>query len=107
MASSVSPGDIADYRNFFRNFQNFGIELTDHAIERMRQHGVTLADLRKVLRGALRHVEPDIRTGDDKYRVAGTDVDNRPIQVVVVLETTGDGNVVVVTVIDPTPRERR
>lgn len=100
--------DITNYRNFFSNFNNFDIELTDHAKQRMQQHGVTLADLRRVLRrGTVLRVEPEIRTGDDKYRVAGTDVDNRPIEVVVVLETTGDGSVVVVTVIDPRPRERR
>ena len=108
MTSTVSPRDIARYSNFFSDFQYFDIELTDHAKERRQQHGVTLADLRKVLRrGVLLHVEPDIRTGDDKYRVAGSDINNRPIEVVGVLETTGKGCVVVVTIIDPKPRGRR
>ena len=104
MAPSVSPRDIAAYRNFFRNFQNFGIEITTHAKQRMQQHGVTLTDLRRVFRplpGTLLRVESDIRTGDDKYRVEGSDIDNRRFEVVVVLDATGDGCVVVVTVIDP------
>ena len=108
MVDDVSPKGNADYRNFFRHFQNFSIEITTHANQRMQQHGVTLADVRTILRrGGLRHVERDIRTGEDKYRVAGSDIDNRPFEVVVVLDTTGDGCVVVVTVIDTASGKRR
>ena len=108
MVDDVSPKGIADYRNFLGAFQKFSIETTKHANQRMQQHGVTLPDLRRILRrGGLRHVERDIRTGEDKYRVAGSDIDDRPFEVVVVLDTTGDGCVVVVTVIDPESGSRR
>ena len=108
MASGISPETIAHFRNFIRNFQNFDIELTKHARERMEEHTVTLQDLRKVLqRGYLSRAEPNIRTGRDLYRVAGRDIDNRPLEVVVDLDTTGSGCVIVVTVIEPGRRKQK
>ena len=102
MRSSVSPESIAHFRNFIRNFQNFDIELTKHARERMEEYAVTLQDLQKVLqRGYPSRAEPNIRTGRDLYRVAGHDIDNRPLEVVVDLDTTGSGCAIVVTVIEP------
>ena len=50
--------------------------------------------------GALVHVEPDIRTGQDKYRVAGRDADGRGLEVVAGLDETGPGRVVIITAID-------
>ena len=50
--------------------------------------------------GALVHVEPDIRTGLDKYRVAGSDADGRQLEVVANLVETGRGRVIVITAID-------
>ena len=48
--------------------------------------------------GSLVHVEPGIRTGLDKYRVAGRDADGRDLEVVV---TLGPGpRVTVITAID-------
>ena len=50
--------------------------------------------------GSLVRVEPDIRTGLDKYRVAGRDADGRQLEVVAGLDETGPGRVVVITAID-------
>ena len=44
-------------------------------------------------------VESDIRSGLDKYRVSGHDADGRSLEVVVNLDETGTGRVVIVTVI--------
>ena len=46
------------------------------------------------------HVEPDIRSGLDKYRVAGRDSDGRRLEVVANLDQTGPGRVIVITAID-------
>ena len=46
-------------------------------------------------------VEQDINTGLDKYRVAGRDADGRALEIVVNFTQTGNGLVVVITVIDP------
>ena len=67
----------------------------------MRERDILLQQIWDVLkRGAVRHVEPDIKTGLDKYRVVGRDADGRSVEIVVNLDETGDGFVTVVTVID-------
>ena len=74
----------------------------------MEEHAVTLPDLRKVLRrGYLLRAEPNIRTGRDLYRVAGRDIDNRALEVVVDPDTTGPGCAIVVTVIEPGKRKTK
>ena len=50
--------------------------------------------------GSLVHVELDIRSGLEKYRVTGRDADGRGLEVVANLEEDGAGRVVIVTVID-------
>lgn len=60
-----------------------------------------MPQIRSVLRnGTVVQVEQDIRTGEDKYRVAGRDTDKRNLEIVAVLEETESGRVVIVTVID-------
>lgn len=91
----------ADYGNFFRNFPNFSIHLTEHARTRMKQREIRLPQIRAVLMsGSILRVEPDIRTGLDKYRVSGRDADGRGLEVVANLKTDGLGCAVIVTVID-------
>lgn len=88
-------------RKYFREFPDSGILLTSHAHERMQEREIQLPQIRTVLeRGQIRHVETDIKTGLDKYRVAGRDADGRPLETVVNLDETGDGLVTVITVID-------
>ena len=102
MAASVVPGNyLSQYRIFFRDFPNFNIRLTRHARIRMQERDIRLPQIRTVLMtGSLVHVEPDIRTGLDKYRVAGSDADGRRLEVVASLEETGPGHVVIITAID-------
>ena len=102
MAASTPPNRFtADFRNLFREFPDFGIRLTRHARERMQERGIRLPQIRSVLRsGTVVQVEQDIRTGEDKYRVAGRDTDERNLEIVAVLEETESGRVVIVTVID-------
>ena len=72
----------------------------------MREYAVVLQDLRKVLqRGYPSQTEPRIPTGRDLYRVAGSDVDNQPLEVVTDLVTTGSGCAKIVTVIRPGRRK--
>ena len=67
----------------------------------MEERDVQLPQIRTVLMtGALVCVEPDIRSGLDKYRVAGRDADGRGLEVVANLDETGPGRIVVITVID-------
>ena len=67
----------------------------------MQERGIHLSQIRSVLRsGTVVQVEQDIRTGEDKYRVAGRDSDQRSLEIVAVLEETESGRVVIVTVID-------
>ena len=92
----------AHYRNFFRDFPNFSIVRTNHALDKMREHFVQLPQIRTVLKtGALVRVEPDIQTGLDKYRVSGHDADGRRLEVVANLHETGSGRVVIITIIEP------
>ena len=102
MAASTPPGKFRSYyAKFFRDFPNFGIRLTRHARDQMEERGIRLPQIRTVLMtGALVHVEPDIRTGLDKYRVAGGDADGRRLEVVANLDESGPGRVIVITVID-------
>ncbi|MDE0391366.1 MAG: DUF4258 domain-containing protein [Rhodospirillales bacterium] len=102
MATSVVPVKyLSQYRNFFRDFPNFNIRLTRHARIRMKERDIRLPQVRTILMtGSLVHVEPDIRTGLDKYRVAGSDADGRQLEVVASLDETGSGRVVVITAID-------
>lgn len=102
MAASTPPEIYrANFRNFFREFPDFGVRLTHHARERMQERGIRLPQIRSVLRnGTVVQVEQDIRTGEDKYRVAGRDTDKRNLEIVAVLEETESGRVVIVTVID-------
>ena len=91
----------AYFNNFLRNFPDFGIWLTRHARDRMRDRNIGLPQIRTILKsGSVRLVERDIRTGLDKYRVAGRDADGRNLEVVVNLDETGKGCIVVVTVIE-------
>jgi len=101
MATSTPPNRFtANFRNFFREFPNFRIRLTRHARERMQEHSIRLPQIRSVLRsGTVVRVEQDIRTGEDKYRVAGCDTDERNLEIVAVLEETDSGRVIIVTVI--------
>lgn len=81
-----TPRDLAAFRNFFRRFPNYNISLTRHARQRMQQRGITLPHINRVLgAGALTDVAPDIKSGQDKYRVAGFDADGRFLEVVVTL----------------------
>lgn len=67
----------------------------------MRERGIRLPQIRSVLRsGTVVRVEQDIRTGEDKYRIAGRDTNERNLEIVVVLEETESGRVVIVTVMD-------
>lgn len=102
MAASVVPGNyLSQYRNFFRDFPSFNIRLTRHARVRMQERDIRLPQIRTVLKtGSLVHVEPDIRSGLDKYRVAGRDSDGRRLEVVANLDQTGPGRVIVITAID-------
>ena len=67
------PNTARPYLNkFFHEFPRFDIWITQHARERMREREIDLLQVRTVLRsGAVQLVEPDIKTGDDKYRVVG------------------------------------
>ena len=88
------------YNGFFRDFPNFSIGVTKHARARMEQREIQLPQIRTVLRtGSVVQVESDIRSGLDKYRVSGHDADGRSLEVVVNLDETGTGRVVIVTVI--------
>lgn len=102
MSKPPSPDNARAYFNtFFRNFPNFSIRRTQHARERMRERGIDLLQVRTVLaRGSVQMVEPDIRTGDDKYRVVGRDADGRTLEVVVNLDETGEGQVDLITVME-------
>ena len=93
-------GDLSAFRNFFRDFPDYGVRLTAHARERMAQRRIRLPQIRQVLRaGRVREVGRDIRTGQDKFRVAGRDADGRELEIVVAL---GPGDrVTVVTAILP------
>lgn len=102
MAASAVPNKYrSSYGNFFRDFPNFTIRLTRYARVRMQERNIRLPQIRTVLMaGSLVHVEPDIRTGLDKYRVAGSDADGRRLEVVANLVETGPGRVIVITAID-------
>lgn len=88
-------------KGFFRKFPDFSIRLTRHAQERMQERAIELPQIRMVLeRGSVQQVEADIRTGSDKYRVIGRDADGRTLEIVVNLDETGEGRVIVITAID-------
>lgn len=85
-----------------RDFPDFNIRPARHAYQRMAERAVASTHIRRVLRsGSLVRVEQDINTGLDKYRVAGRDADGRALEIVVNFTETGNGLVVVITVIDP------
>ena len=64
----------------------------------MAERRIRLPQIKRVLRtGTLREVELDIRTGREKYRVAGRDADARELEVVVTLGP--GGRVTVITAI--------
>lgn len=94
-----TPQGLAKFAAFFRRFPDYSVRLTKHARDRMAQRRIQLPQIRRVLRtGSLREIEPDMRTGQDKYRVAGRDPDGRDLEVVV---TLGPGpRVTVITAID-------
>ena len=102
MATSAVPNKYrSSYTRFFRDFPDFTIRLTKHARTRMQQRNIGLPQIRTVLmKGSLVRVEPDIRSGLDKYRVSGHDADGRRLEVVANLDESGAGRVVIVTVID-------
>ena len=84
--SDPTPGDLATFRNFFRNYADYDIGLMRHARQQMQRRRITLPQIRRVLdTGTLTDVESDIRTVQDKYRVAGRDADGRDLEVVVTL----------------------
>lgn len=88
-------------KGFFRKFPDFSIRPTRHAQERMQKWAIELPQIWMVLeRGSVQQVEADIRTGSDKYRVMGRDADGRTLEIVVNLDETGEGRIIVVTVID-------
>ena len=101
MGESTPPEKYASYyREFFRSLPDFHIRLTKHARTRMRERDIQLPQIRTVLKsGALVHVESDIRTGLDKYRVVGSDADGRRLEVVANLDKTRQGHVIIVTVL--------
>ncbi len=100
-ANQLPVNHQAYFNNFLRDFPDFGIRLTQHARDRMRDRNIELPQIRTVLKsGSVRLVERDIRTGLDKYRVAGRDADGRNLEVVVNLDETEKGCIVVVTVIE-------
>lgn len=102
MPQGPPPEYVARYRSFIRNFPDYNIRPTQHAYQRMAEHAATSTHIRRVLRrGVLRHVERDIGTGLDRYRVSGHDADGRALEVVFNLDDTGNGRVVVITVIAP------
>ncbi len=104
MPLEVSPKSLSLYRNFFRNFPEYDIRLTRHADSRRNERGFgfTLPVLRAVLRrGRIIRVEFDSGTGDERFVVAGRDVDGLRMELVVALDRTMDGCVHVITVIDP------
>lgn len=75
--------------------------LAGHERERMRERGIELPQTRTILKGgAVQQFERDIRTGLDKYRVVGRDADGRTLEVVVNLDETGKGRVVIITAIE-------
>ena len=102
MSKNTSLIDARSNLNtFFRNFPDFGIRITQHARERMRERGIGLPQIRTVLKsGAVHQFELDIKTGLDKYRVVGSDADGRTLEVVVNLDDTGKGHVVFITAIE-------
>ena len=102
MAANRPPDNHRAYfNNFLRDFPAFGIRLTRHARDRMEERKIGLPQIRTVLRnGSVQQVESDIKTGRDKYRVAGRDADGRNLEIVVNLDETGKGRVIVVTAID-------
>ncbi len=74
----------------------------------MRERAIELPQIQMVLaNGSVRQVERDIKTGLEKYRVEGRDADGRTLEVVVNLDETGTGCVVVITAIQcPVPELR-
>lgn len=78
--------DRSTFGRFFRDFPDYGVRFTNHAREQMAERGIEAAQIERVLRtGSLAAVEPDIRTGQDRYRVEGRDRDGRDLTVVVAL----------------------
>lgn len=78
--------DRSTFAGFFRDFPDYKIRLTNHAREQMAKRGIEAAQIERVLRtGSLTAVEPDIRTGRDRYRVEGRDRDRRDLTVVIAL----------------------
>lgn len=101
VASTASHKYRSYYKKFIREFPGFSVKLTRHARNRMQERNIRLPQIRTVLMtGALAHVESDIRTGQDKYRVSGRDADGRSLEVVASLDETGSGRVTIITAID-------
>lgn len=104
MPSGISPRDLSEYRNFFRNFPDYSVKFSEHAQERLDERGFNpmLLALKNTLRaGKVLRVEFNIDRGNDEFRIAGRDLDGRPIVLVVALDKTRDGCISVITVIDP------
>ena len=101
MAPSLPSKYRSNLNTFFREFPDSRIRWTRHAIERMEERDIRLPQIRTVLEnGFVSQVEPDIKTGLNKYRVVGRDADGRNLEVVVNLDETGTGCVVIVTAIE-------
>jgi hypothetical protein len=59
---------------------NCNWEYTEHALERMKERGITAADVEQVLING--HVILEERKKDILWRIRGRDIDGRAIQVV-------------------------
>lgn len=65
-ARGPSDRDMSSFRNYFRDFPDYNIRLTNHARQRMEQREIRLPQIRRILgTGTVREVERDIRTGRD------------------------------------------
>ena len=78
--------DRSTFDKFFREFPDYDVRYTKHARERMAEREISAAQIDRVLQsGSLTEVDRDIRSGQEKYRVEGYDVDEQRIVVVVTL----------------------
>ena len=94
MSNTVNP-----VRLFIDLYPHYRFRFKGHALERMGERSITSDDIAFVLEtGYISKVEHDHK--GLRYRIAGADLDNRYIDIVVELEEKGHGVVIVVTVIE-------
>lgn len=95
MASPKFNEERSQVRRVARN-PKCGFEYSYHALQRMRERGVTRAEVRRVVENG--YVDSlDIEYGEERIRVCGFDSDERKLTVVVVLNDE-DIRIEVVTV---------